>query len=298
VPLSILLEFTEPVQFDGTAGPLDLYPALRWPDAQPGVTRRPAPDGRSIRFDVAYPGAVTSLALRGQVQTARGGKLAFNQWIPVWTVNALMGGFDRSLVVARAPGPPGGVNKPYLATIALVAFLDAAPGGGARLRAASLELGQGAWVDVPGDLDLGLGPPSEPAILMMEPPTSLDWVPTLAWVEDGQVRLRMGTIDPTGLSFGPALSLNHDPESPARAARLVSTPGGAAALVFVETGPTGDELWARRWDGTDWVLHPGPINAGTDDTVRDLAVGSAPGLLAVVAWTDAEGQIYLRVLNL
>ena len=207
----------------------------------------------------------------------------------IWTA---LSGDPRASTGASVSHPALYVHHPTSSSnFALVAFLETAPAGVPRLHAASVELGGGSWIPAVGDLDLGLGTPSDPAVVMAGD------LPAAAWVEAGQVRLRMGTLDATGLTFGTALALNHDTARPARAARLVASLGSRATLLFVEAGLAGDELWARRWDGTDWILQPGPINAGTGDVIQELAADGVPDAQAVVAWTDALGRVYLRVLN-
>jgi hypothetical protein len=53
---------------------------------------------------------------------------------------------------------------------------------------------------------------------------------------------------------------------------------------------SGDEIWARRWNGAAWDLLPGPVNAGLEGaTVRDLDVS-----LYAVVWTDDAGIVRLR----
>jgi hypothetical protein len=207
----------------------------------------------------------------------------------LWTPLA---GDPRGAVTSSVSQPALYVHHPASSpAVALVAFLETAPAGAVRLRSASIELGGGVWLPVLADLDLGLGAPSDPAIAMAGD------LPAVAWIEDGQVRVRMGTLDAAGLSFGPALDLNHDAALPARAARLVATLGARATLLFIERGPTGDQLWARQWNGASWVLQPGPINAGTGEVIDALAADGVPDALGVVAWTDALGRVYLRVLN-
>jgi hypothetical protein len=114
-----------------------------------------------------------------------------------------------------------------------------------------------------------------------------------------------------GLSFGEPTVLNVDPARRARSPRAarstpllqaVNAPGWRAPLTiyFVEEGPGGDEIWARRRHGTTWELLPGPVNAKVPGGVRGLTVVNVgeDTTRSAVAWIDDQGHVHVRVANL
>jgi hypothetical protein len=115
----------------------------------------------------------------------------------------------------------------------------------------------------------------------------------VAWLEGGLVRF--GEVDAVTQRFTRA-----DPQSGpnARSARCLSrypavqTVPPPPVLLWVEPGPSGDVIAARRWiEGTGWTVLS-PVNEGVVGEVRTLAVAGS-----VVTWTDAAGHVFARRLN-
>lgn len=107
----------------------------------------------------------------------------------------------------------------------------------------------------------------------------------VAWVEAGQVLARHSA------GGWAAQVVNLDP---AAAARLPRLDGSAldATVYWVEESASGDEIWARRWDGSAWILLPGPLNADAPGTVRRLDVDGG-----AVLWVDDAGGVRFRIAN-
>ncbi len=158
--------------------------------------------------------------------------------------------------------------------------------GGPRIAATVDLAGALAWSQLAGTLNLD---PSAAA----SSPTVLAGSPfVVAWTEGGEVLARTSD-DPFGAAgFGAPASLNVDPAEVARSPRAAWNDRGAV-VVFVEARPSGDEIWARRWNGTSWDLLPGPVNAGTAPGVRALSVARGP----LIAWVANDGTIRIREGN-
>lgn len=107
----------------------------------------------------------------------------------------------------------------------------------------------------------------------------------VAWLEGGKALARHSEGNWV------AEVINVDPAAATRSPRL---DGSAfdATVYWVEESSGGDEIWARRWDGSTWVLLPGPLNAGIPGAVRALDVDGG-----VVAWVDDVGGLRIRVAN-
>ncbi len=170
----------------------------------------------------------------------------------------------------------------------LLAWIETAPGSQPQVRAA---LGDDrhtippvtTWVAFPQVANV------DTSQAAAEPSGWLgDWSgdpAAVAWREGGKVFARHSQSGWT------AAELNVDPASTARLPRLDR--GAARAIVYwVEASAGGDQIWARRWDGSTWALLPGPLNAGIPGAVQrlDAAAGT-------VVWLDDAGAVYFRVAN-
>lgn len=131
----------------------------------------------------------------------------------------------------------------------------------------------------------------DPAVPASDPTSAAGDAWAVAWVENHQVVARI-VARPLPGPAGAAELLNVDP---ARAARWPkgTTSAGHPAVVFVEAGPSGDEIWIRRYEDGAWTLLPGPVNAAAPGPVTALAVSFGPS----IAWADADGHVRLRVYN-
>jgi hypothetical protein len=140
--------------------------------------------------------------------------------------------------------------------------------------------------------------PGSPAT---EPTVVIQVAMAVAWVESGKVLVREYDLIFGDPNFTTVSVLNHDPGRRARSPRAVEGGGATRApltIYFVEEGPGGDEIWARRWNGSSWVLLPGPINAGVAGPVRSLTVSSmGEGFGASIAWLDDQGRVFVRAEN-
>lgn len=158
-----------------------------------------------------------------------------------------------------------------------------AAGGPAQLRAA--QASQAAWTWPP----VAAARNADPGQAASEPALWAPWLggtsPTfLAWAEGGKVLVQR--LD----APAPVEVMNADPARPARMPRFFELD---PFIAFVETGPSGDEIRARRWDGATWVLAPGIANAGVPGAVAGLAGSANAGF----AWIDTGGAIRVRVRN-
>lgn len=186
--------------------------------------------------------------------------------------------------LAVAERPSVWIHGP--ATGPAVAFLETAAGGVPQVRAAGWT--GSAWRSLggPANLDV-LRPAADPVFT--------SWGDTdffLAWVEAGLILVRRW--DFYTLEWGPAEVLNTDAARPGRLLRGCQAP--APILAFVEATTGGDEIQARRWDGGQWRVLPGPASDGYVGVIADFTITQGGGSLAV-AWTDAQGLVYLRVYN-
>lgn len=186
----------------------------------------------------------------------------------------------------------------------LLAFIEAGPAGVPQIRAAEAFPGTG-WVAqaAVGNKDSGASASEPTAVWQHEA--------AVAWVEAWRVLVRETDLFFGGLSFGEPTVLNVDPARRARSPRAarstpllqaVNAPGWRAPLTiyFVEEGPGGDEIWARRRHGTTWELLPGPVNAKVPGGVRGLTVVNVgeDTSRSAVAWIDDQGHVHVRVANL
>jgi hypothetical protein len=107
----------------------------------------------------------------------------------------------------------------------------------------------------------------------------------VAWREHDRILARASSYT----EFGAAIALNVDP---ARAARRPRFDGyvSDATVYWIEQGAAGDEIWGRRWDGSEWRLLPGPVNAGAEGGVRTFDV-----INGAVVWVDDVGATRIRV---
>jgi hypothetical protein len=144
--------------------------------------------------------------------------------------------------------------------------------------------GDGPWSLLAGSLNADAAQPAaDPVVLGTR----------VAWAE-GQT-IRAARVDAAGTGVEP-----QDPVAApgARWPRFVprfldfNDPGAPPLLLFVEPGPAGDVIAARRFvAGTGWAEIP-PVNAGVPGEVRSLAVSAQH-----VTWTDAAGHVFVRRLN-
>ncbi len=107
----------------------------------------------------------------------------------------------------------------------------------------------------------------------------------VAWQEGGKVFARHSDI------AWAAVELNVGPASAARLP-LLDRAAARPTVYWVEESASGDEIWARRWDGAAWVLLPGPLNAGIPGAVRRVDVADG-----AVVWADDTGAVRFRVAN-
>ncbi len=175
---------------------------------------------------------------------------------------------------------PGGIPG-TLFTSPTVVFLETPPRGSAQVRVAGWAPDSSIWETLGSVVNVDAGTPGSDPLLVADPIFVL-------WVEGGRILAR--PWDPSVLDWGAAQVLNVDPARPARLLRSLPR----ATVAFVEATPAGDEVWARRWDGSAWQLLPGPASDGYSGSILDLA---AAHVLPAVAWTDPEGKIYFRAYN-
>jgi hypothetical protein len=115
----------------------------------------------------------------------------------------------------------------------------------------------------------------------------------LAWVEGGQVLIRRSA---TSLEvLGPIEVMNLDPAQPARGPQFQRLESSSASfrLVFVESGPAGDRIVARRWSGTAWLP---PRMLETGGVVRTLGT-LVNDTTASVTWIDGTGLVHAAQVN-
>jgi hypothetical protein len=163
----------------------------------------------------------------------------------------------------------------------LAAWIEAEPGGVARLRGASHVAG--VWTDVS---EIGNVDPSQPA---SEPTVRIEdhfHRNVVAWREGAAVMARIRD----GATWTSPAMLNRDPVRAARLPRPARYLQPDLVLYWVEETPSGDEIWARQWNGTSWELLPGPVNAGTEGT-RIVGLDAASWN---VTWVDDAGIVRVR----
>jgi hypothetical protein len=184
---------------------------------------------------------------------------------------------------------PGAVASEPAVAQGMVAWLETPPGGVAQLRAA-VPSATRAWTLLPviANADPGTDA-AEPALSSDEAPGRL----FVAWREAALVRVQL--IE-DGVASGDPAVLNVDPARRARTpkfSRIWLDLGYFADhyVYWVEDSPRGDEIWARHWNGSEWELLPGPVNAGDPGTeVRSFDVHQRS-----VVWSDETGAVRLRV---
>jgi hypothetical protein len=190
--------------------------------------------------------------------------------------------------VGATPGgvadfPALSVNIPAIGPLftAFVSFLDTPPSGPSALRAANGGVG-GNGGFFPSTTMLN----ADPASSASEASGYAFAGAIVAWVENGHVFARSADFN-LGIFSAPVL-LNADPAHQARSPRVTS----GNLVVFIEAGPAGDQIQARRWDGGAWI-DPGVVNPGGSGPVNALAV--SPGHL--VGWSDAQNVVHVRQGN-
>jgi hypothetical protein len=169
-----------------------------------------------------------------------------------------------------------------------VAWVETAPGGLPQVRAA---LGDDrftippvtTWVVFPQVANV------DPSQAAGEPSAWLgDWLgdpAAVAWREGGKVLARHSQ------AAWAAVELNVGPENTARLPHF-DRAAARPVVYWVETSAGEDQIWARQWDGSAWVLLPGPLNAGIPGAVRRLDVAAG-----AVLWVDDTGAVRFRAAN-
>ncbi|MEI6226733.1 MAG: hypothetical protein WCS72_18470, partial [Deltaproteobacteria bacterium] len=218
------------------------------------------------------------------------GRLIGGTWVDVGgDLGAPAGASTSSPSLATASG--GSAMSGYMSL--LTAFLVTSPGGVPQVRAANAFPGTG-WIPLEGVEN------RDPTAAASEPTAVIQVERAVAWVEAGQVLVRETDIMLGGRDFGPPTILNRDPARRARSPRGTQGHGGRYPLTvfFVEEGAAGDEIWARRWNGTTWDLLPGPVNDGVAGLVTSLDVKWDTFLGgASITWIDGDGHVFVRREN-
>lgn len=277
-----------------------------WVEDRPSVTGNPARDAGEIALSICAMAEADGIVAWTEVDEAGRSSLLTGR---------LVGGAWQDVQGSPGAPLPEGARTPAMSTLwrdgnqtvgtpsVLLAFIEAGPSGPAQVRAAEAFPGTG-WIAQAAvrNLDL-LAPASDPTAVHQHESS-------VAWVENGRVLVRETDLFFNGLTFGEATVLNTDPARRARSPRaarstpvigLEYAPGWRAAhtIYFVEEGPGGDEIWARRRHGSTWELLPGPLNAGIPGRVLKLTaidIGMNT-YTSAVAWLDDEGHVYVRVAN-
>jgi hypothetical protein len=202
----------------------------------------------------------------------RGSQFTFPSWVPLTLdVGATPAGI--------ADFPSFTANFPAIGPSfsAFVSFLDTPPGGLPQMRTSNGNLGS-----VPKFVP-GVGPlNADPSSAASDPSGFAFGGAVVAWVEGGKVYARTAEFD-FGI-FSSAVVLNSDPARAARSPRVANR----NTVVFVEAGPNGDEIRAKRWDAGAWN-DLGVLNPGATGAVTALAVAPGP----FVAWADGGGAVHL-----
>jgi hypothetical protein len=278
-----------------------------WIEAQPAGIGNGSRVASEIALSICPMAEADGVAAWTEVDDAGGATLATRR---------LVNGSWRDVQGTPGLPLPVGGRSPAISTVerwgnltigtpsVLLAFIEAVPGGAPQIRAAEAFPSSG-WVAQAAVAN------QDPAAAASEPTAVWEHESAVAWVEAGQVLVRETDLFFNGLSFSAPTVLNVDPSRRARSPRAVrSTPVFGAVyapgwrapftIYFVEEGPAGDEIWARRRHGTAWELLPGPVNANVPGRVRGLTavnVGQNTTTSAV-AWIDDQGHVHIRVANL
>jgi hypothetical protein len=172
---------------------------------------------------------------------------------------------------------------------ALLAFLETAPGGVPQLRLATARPSQDAgWTPLAGSLNL------DPQAAASAPGVSAKWDLVVAWVEGGRVLVRRAPAGAGIADLGPPVAFPSDGVHAGRSPQVLDDGGGRPSVIYVESGPEGDRIRARRWDGASWRLVATPANDGVPGPVGALDASASP---LGVAWTEADGGVRIRGAN-
>ena len=240
-------------------------------------------DGEGVAaYEVDGSGGVPGIAAQ---------RLSGGTWTDPGAIPAVLPGSSQG-APAVATGPWGSATTGLPSM--LLAYTETGPGGVPQIRAALSFPGKG-WSPAPSVVNL------DPSVSATEPTAVIQVAMAVAWVESGKVLVREYDLIFGYPDFTTVSVLNHDPGRRARSPRAVEGGENTRApitIYFVEEGPGGDEIWARRWSGSSWVLLPGPVNAGVAGPVRSLTVSSmGEGFGASIAWLDDQGRAFVRAEN-
>ena len=95
-------------------------------------------------------------------------------------------------------------------------------------------------------------------------------------------------------------SLNVDTGNEAQNARVVAAADGTVYSAWTEKNGSGVfQLYARRWDGTSWILQGGSLNVDSTLGVTEPHI-AVNGNIPYAAWVEsngvANGQVYVKTL--
>ena len=278
-----------------------------WQVDQPGFTASAAGAAREIRIALCPMAEADGVAAWTEVDASGVPTLATRRFVagswvdlvgsPIVTLAA--GSHAAELATQATWG-----NRTTGLPSAILAHLQDDPAGVPQVRAAEAFPGTG-WILAADVLN------RNPASAASEPSAAWEHEGAVTWAEDGKVLVRDTDLFFAGRSYGDPVILNVDPSRRARlprAARSSPRVFGAGlyewraplTVFFVEEGPTGDEIWARRRHTGTWELLPGPVNAGVPGRVRGLTVVDLGvyDFVSAIAWIDDLGHVHVRVANL
>jgi hypothetical protein len=186
---------------------------------------------------------------------------------------------------------------PVLAYVGPVPYVVWGEGAEKDLYVKRWNEGNGAWDPVGGKLN-SLATSHHSWIAGHNQAVYVSWVEKN---ESGVFQVYVAQWDGTSTWSKLGGSLNVDTGHDAHNARVAVAADGTVYSAWVEKDDSGvNQLYARRWDGTSWILQGGSLNVDSTFGVTEPHI-AVNGNVPYAAWVEntgvaANGQVYAKAL--